>query len=147
VAEGLRRRERKAGGATQCGARQIGLAQGKLNLRVRQEYTGVLRIEMFGPAQRRVGAGEVSGSCLRQAEFVPAARIRRNQRNSLAEVISRASEVAMRKGLLAGALELAKPGRHVRVLCADARHEERKKQESAHRYLTVQRTGAHQFNS
>jgi hypothetical protein len=106
---------------------------------------------MLRLCQRGIGASEISGSGFGEAKFVPGPPISWSETYRLTKISSGANEIALLKSLLAGALQFPEAGRRVGALGEDSatgdKKQERGERPRAHSYLTVHRTGAHQFNS
>ena len=132
-------------------AGQIGPIERKLYLSVAEQNAHLSRGEMLRLGQRGIGASEISGGGFGEAKFVPGPRISWSETYGLTKISRGANEIALLKSLLAGALQFPEASRRVGALSEDSatgdKKQERGKRPSAHSYLTVHRTGAHQFNS
>jgi hypothetical protein len=116
-----------------------------------EQNAHIPRREMLRLCQGRIGASEISGGRFGEAKFVPGPRISWSETYRQTKISSGANEIALLKSLLAGAFQFPEASRRVGALGEDSATGEKKQEQgerpSAHSYLTVHRTGAHQFNS
>jgi len=106
---------------------------------------------MLRLCQRGIGASEISGGRFGEAKFVPGPRISWSETYGLTKISRGANEIALLKSLLAGAFKFPEASRRLGALGEDSATGEKKCERGewprAHSYLTVHRTGTHQFNS